>query len=189
MGARLAPCGISMDGRYPGDAPSPRSERWYVVHTQPHAERRAAQHLEQQAYTVFCPLLRRPIRHARQTIVKAVPLFPRYLFVRFGVAERQWRSVNGTLGVVRLIMQGDKPQAVPEGVVEHLQHRMIEAGGSVCEPALHVGEPVRIESGPFAGLMATLERLDERGRVCVLLELLGRSVAVTLDGDVVSSAA
>lgn len=38
---------------------------------------------------------------------------------------------------------------------------------------LRTGEIVNFVSGPFSGLMGTLERLTDAGRVTVLLDLLG----------------
>jgi transcription elongation factor/antiterminator RfaH len=161
----------------------PHGERWYVVHCHPHAEARAEQHLAQQGYVVFCPRLRRLVRHARQSSVKFVPLFPRYLFVQLDTGRQRWRAINGTAGVARLLVQGDEPAAAPLGVVESLMARVID------QDSLKIGAPVQIAEGPFAGLMGTLEHLDERGRVRVLLDLLGRRVSVMVGGRVVSSAA
>ena len=42
------------------------------------------------------------------------------------------------------------------------------------------GQPVRLISGPFANLLAQVERHDARGRVRVLLEMLGGSMSVAV---------
>ena len=67
-------------------------ERWYVVHTQPHAEGRALFHLERQGYRVFCPRYRKVIRHARKKTNALMPLFANYLFLRLDVSREQWRA-------------------------------------------------------------------------------------------------
>jgi transcription antitermination factor NusG len=46
------------------------------------------------------------------------PFFPRYQFIVLDLARHQWHSVNGTIGVSRLVMCGDRPHPVPPGVVE-----------------------------------------------------------------------
>jgi transcriptional antiterminator RfaH len=164
-------------------------ERWYVVHTQPHAETRAILHLERQGYLIFCPRTRKTMRHARKATRTLAPLFPNYLFVRLDVARDQWRSVNGTRGVVRLIMQGETPQPVPRGIVEALQSGRCTNGAMDWTPTFKVGQAVRIADGPFADFVGTLERLDAAGRVRVLLDLLGRSVSVALRCEDLMSAA
>jgi transcriptional antiterminator RfaH len=155
-------------------------ERWYVVHTQRHAEGRAISHLEHQGYRIFCPRTRKTVRHARKATSTLAPLFPNYLFVQLDVARDHWHSVNGTRGVIRLISQGETPQPVPFGIVESLQARMSADGAMDWAPSLKIGQAVRIADGPFVDFVGTLEHLDAADRVRVLLEILGRSVSVAL---------
>ena len=167
----------------------PAAMRWHVVQTQPLQERRAVQHLQRQDYHIFWPSYRRTIRHARRSSVTLVPLFPGYLFLRLEASHDRWRRINGTRGVVRLLTQGDVPQVLPHGVIEALQAEAGPDGIMNRQVSLHVGETVRILQGPFTDLPGRLERLDAAGRVCVLLDLLGRSVRVDLSRDAVSPAA
>jgi len=171
------------------DAETMASARWYVVHTQPSAEDRAVVRLQTQGYHVFCPRLRKVVRHARKNTVKLAPLFPGYLFLRLDLSRDRWRSVNGTRGVVRLLAQGDTPQAVPPGVIEELQSHA-DVHGALDRPLLlNAGQRVRIAEGPFADLVGTLQRLDGADRVHVLLDLLGRSVSTTLPYEALAPAA
>ncbi len=156
------------------------NERWYVVHTQPHAEGRAISNLERQGYRVFCPRTRKTVRHARRITSTLAPLFPNYLFVRLDAKRDLWRSVNGTPGVIRMITQGETPQPVPYGVVEALQSRLSADGTMSWTSSLKIGQAVRISDGPFVDFVGTLEHLDAAGRVRVLLDMLGRSVSVAL---------
>jgi transcriptional antiterminator RfaH len=164
-------------------------ERWYVVHTQPHAEGRAATNLERQGYILFCPRLRKTVRHARKRATILAPLFANYLFLRLDVSRDRWRSINGTRGVIRLITQGETPQPVPPGVVEALQDRIGADGVLEWTQALRIGQSVRISGGPFADFVGTLEQLDDAGRVRVLLDILGRSVSVALRCEALMPAA
>jgi transcriptional antiterminator RfaH len=162
------------------DATTPATARWYVVHTQSCAEDCAVLHLEAQGYQVFCPRLRKMVRHARKSTSKFVPLFPGYLFVRLDTARDRWRSVNGTRGVIRLLTQGDVPQPVPQGVVEDLRSHVDVDGAVSRTRSLVPGQQVRIAEGPFADFVGTLQRLNGADRVQVLISLLGRSVSATL---------
>jgi transcriptional antiterminator RfaH len=154
--------------------------RWYVVHTQAYAETRASMHLEMQGYHVFCPRLRKTVRHARKSTDKLGPLFPGYLFLEMNPSRDRWHSVNGTRGVIRLLTQGDVPQPVPAGIVENLRSRADRHGIVQSVPELGAGQPVRITEGPFEDLVGTLHGLEGADRVHVLLELLGRSVMTTM---------
>src|SRR3954466_10002823 len=93
--------------------PGPIPARWYAVYCQPHRERSAAQNLLKQGFDTFLPLRRKIHRHAGKIEAVSAPLFPGYLFVRLDIALHRWRCVNGTYGVIRLVMQGERPSPMP----------------------------------------------------------------------------
>lgn len=154
--------------------------RWYCVHTQPEKESFAQRNLIGQGVVAFCPMQRRTIRHARKKINVLRPLFPRYLFVHLDVDGDHWHKVNRTFGVSSLVMTGDEPTPVPEGVVECLMDTA-DPRGVVSERSLEafdLGEEIQVRSGPFSGHVARVHQLDDRGRVCLLLSIMGGSVSV-----------
>jgi transcription antitermination factor NusG len=102
-------------------------ERWYAVHTLPFAEARAERQLHRQGFRTFQPKRHKTVRHARRLSTVEAPFFPRYLFIVLDLAHHQWRSVNGTFGVSRLVMRGDQPDPLPRGVVEALIARPTRA--------------------------------------------------------------
>jgi transcriptional antiterminator RfaH len=161
-------------------------ERWYVVRTQPHREAQAAQQLENQDYRVFLPRFLKSRRHARKFETVLAPLFPRYMFIVLDLGRDRWRSVNGTYGVDRLLMRSGEPEAVPQGLVEQLTEAASADGVARSGPALKEGQSIRVTAGPFAELLGTLERLDDQGRVRVLLEIMGGSVPVLLPQTIVA---
>src|SRR5258708_5439855 len=79
----------------------PDGERWYAVHTLPHSERRAQIQLRNQEFRTFLPQRLKTVRHARKSRTVHAPYFPRYLFVALNLSKHQWRSVNGTLWLLR----------------------------------------------------------------------------------------
>ena len=160
--------------------PSLDKQRWYAVHCQPHREQGAALHLRNQGYDVFLPRRERTIRHARRIETVRRPFFPGYLFLHLDLSCERWRPVNGTFGVVRLIMRGDEPAPVPRGVVEVLKTSCNEDDILEWQPPLALGEAVRVTTGPFADLVGELDQLDGAGRVRVLLELMGGKVPTWL---------
>ena len=98
----------------------------------------------------------------------------------------RWRSINGTLGVDRLLTYDGEPQPVPHGVVESLISAADPDGGIRFHFDLKEGETIRVTAGPFADLVGQLERLDENGRVKVLLDLMGGKVRVALPQTLVA---
>jgi transcription elongation factor/antiterminator RfaH len=154
-------------------------ERWYAVHTLPFAEARAEGQLHNQRFRTFQPKRLKTVRHARRLKTVEAPYFPRYLFVVLDLGRHQWRKVNGTFGVSRLVMRGDQPHPVPRGVVEALIATADARGILQLGDKLQVGGPVRLMAGPFAEQLAILEHLDDSGRVRVLLDILGRQVTIS----------
>jgi transcription antitermination factor NusG len=152
--------------------------RWYAVNTLPNREFRAKMQLENQGYRVFLPARLKTVRHARKLTNVPAPFFSRYLFIELDLTHHRWRSVNGTFGVAQLVMQGEMPQPVPHGVVEAMLASVDERGFLCLERNLKVGAQVRLTAGPFAEQLATLDRLDDSGRVRVLLEIMGGPVPV-----------
>jgi transcription elongation factor/antiterminator RfaH len=154
-------------------------ERWYAVHTLPFAEARAEGQLHRQGFRTFQPKRHKTVRHARRQSTVEAPFFPRYLFIVLDLSRDQWRSVNGTFGVSRLVMRGDQPHPVPRQVVEALIAAADARGILHFDEKLQVGGSVRLMTGPFAEQLAILDRLDDAGRVRVLLDILGRQIAIS----------
>lgn len=169
--------------------PLGHGERWFAARTHPYRESSAQFNLQRLGFGAFFPRVRRTVRHARKLRNVLAPLFPGYLFVILDLSRDRWRSVNGAIGVASLIMGTEQPIPVPRGVVEAL---IAGRGGSgtVClDQDLAIGQMVRILSGPFAQALCRLEHLDDRGRVCVLLEIMGGQVAAYLDRSALGPAA
>jgi transcription elongation factor/antiterminator RfaH len=161
-----------------GDSKDIDMVRWYAVRTQPAQERRAEFQLRQQGYVTFLPLLKKSVRHARKLRQVRAALFPGYLFVQLDLDRDRWRSVNSTYGVSGLIMGGDQPMPVPVGVVESFIN-LTQADGLVdFTPNLKLGAEVVLVSGGLSGMIGRLKRCDGKGRVEVLLQIMGQEVCV-----------
>jgi transcriptional antiterminator RfaH len=165
------------------------NERWFLAHTLPKSEWKAELHLGAQGFRTFQPQIRKTIRHARQLKTVRAPLFPRYLFVILDLERDRWLSVRSTVGVSSLFSSRDgRPVPVPVGIVESLIERS-EDTVTRLDSNLVQGQQVRILTGPFADFVGMLERLNEAGRVRVLLEMMGTAVPVTLHRSALAPAA
>ena len=168
--------------------PLGEAERWYVARTLPQRELHAARQLTNQGFRIFVPRYWKNRRHARKVETISAPLFPRYIFVVVDRSRDRWRSINGTLGVDRLLMYGGEPQPVPHGVVENLITAADLDGNVRFDFHLKEGQTVKVMAGPFVDLVGQLERLDDNGRVRVLLEILGGKVRVALPQKLIAPA-
>jgi transcriptional antiterminator RfaH len=161
--------------------------RWYVVQTLARKEQLAAQHLQRQGFVTFCPLRARPPARLGRPARPSEPLFPCYLFVSFDVQNTQWRAVNGTIGVVRIVALGSgraaMPTPVPEGLVELFQSRCDESGEFAFKAGLKAGDRVRVIGGPFDNLCATIETAGPAERAVIMLDFMARQTRVTVQAS------
>ena len=164
--------------------------RWYVAHTQSRAEMKAAQHLRNQAFTVYMPRYVKRRSHARRIEFVAAPLFPRYIFVSMDLHDAPWRCIRSTVGVCDLVCHGDQPALVPEEVIEALRQRE-NKDGMVALPARNFvkGDRVHIVDGALCGLSGIFECATDEERVVILMDLLGRPVRVRLSPETIQPSA
>jgi transcriptional antiterminator RfaH len=166
----------------PSTTPLASGPLWYLAQTQAGKEKLARQHLERQAFEVFLPLSWRTLRHGRSLRTTQTAYFPGYLFVSVDVHVQRWRSIDGTVGVIRLVKTGDRPAPAPQGLVAAMRD-MTDRDGvlDLVGPDLAPGATVRVIRGPFADQLAMVDRQDPMGRVRVLLTMMNQSVPVQLD--------
>lgn len=149
--------------------------RWYLAQLKPGGFDRAVLNLERQGYQTFMPMREETNRRAGQWSKKNKPLFPGYLFVNVSDENPKWASINSTYGVSRLVaLEAGHPTPVDLHLIQALQNRMSDEGQLIEPDALSVGDEVRVVSGPLTEKLAHIEAIPEKGRIYVLLDLMGR---------------
>lgn len=163
-------------------------KQWYAVYTQPRGEAIATENLERQGFEVFFPRYLKRRSHARKIEMVPAPLFPRYIFIAYGIEERGLRVVRSTRGAIDLVRSGDEPASVPAVIIDEIRRRQDESGFVVLSlhKKLGRGDRIRIDAGPFASYEAIFESMRDNERVIALLSLLGRKVLVNVPADAVS---
>jgi transcriptional antiterminator RfaH len=159
------------------------SATWCVVYTQPLKESVAQRNLIDQGYEVYVPRFKKTCRHARKVEEKCVPLFSRYIFARINVHSARWRSVNSTCGVSYLLMSNETtPSSIHDDVIETLRAQEIGEGLVPLSSLVTFvkGEKIRIADGAFKDHVALFESFDDKSRVRLLLNFMGRDVNLVL---------
>ncbi|WP_295392335.1 transcription/translation regulatory transformer protein RfaH [uncultured Thiodictyon sp.] len=163
---------------------------WSVVFTKPRQEALARENLERQGFAAYLPLLKQSKRRRGCWVEVVEPLFPRYLFVALEFGVQDLSPIRSTLGVIDLVRFGLTPATVPRGVVESLM--AAEDPAAACHLGRHEpfrkGDRVTIAAGPFAGIDAIFEESTGKGRVSLLLDLLGQANRVQIDKNLVLAA-
>ena len=100
------------------------------------------------------------------------PLFPCYLFSRFGYEDQQ-RAVSYARGVRRIVVFGTTPGVVEQDVIDAMKSRLEDGYVTANSLKLSLGDVVRIQDGPLSGLEAVFERqMSGHDRVVLLLRTL-----------------
>jgi transcriptional antiterminator RfaH len=153
---------------------------WAAAQLQPQRDQLALHCLKLFGFETYAPRLRDQRTIRGRKVIKTPLLFPGYVFV---LIELQWNQARWSPGVVRLVMDGIAPAAVPDTVVTSLRAR--EVNGLIelpppPPPRFRRGDHVQIRRGPLAGKVGLFAGMRPRDRVAVLLSLLGGSRRVEL---------
>jgi transcription elongation factor/antiterminator RfaH len=167
----------------------PERLRWYVAQTRARQEKLAQMNLEAQKFEVFLPQILKTTRHARRHRLVKAAVFPGYLFIRLDPDQHRWRSVNGTIGVSRLLTANERPTPAPIGVVEALMSYVDDQGYCQLSRDLVPGQRVSVVRGPFTRLIGEVLSMDDKGRTRVLLEIMGGKVVTMLERSSLEAAA
>ncbi len=164
--------------------------RWYAIHTYSGYEENVAQNLrtriesldmQEKIFNVLVPKEKKiKIKNGKRKVVEE-KIFPGYVLVEMVVEDDSWYVVRNTPNVTGFIGTGTTPTPIDEAEIKSLQKRM-----GVEEPQykidIGVGDPVRINDGPFKNFEGKVSDIDEtRGKVKVLVSMFGRETPVELD--------
>ena len=166
----------------PISGPSPNTSTWFLVRSKPRQEAVALTHLARQGYESYLPLFATEKLVRRKQAIVQEPMFARYLFVRLDTSGngQSWSPIRSTVGVSELVCFGSRPARVDDALIATLRER--EAARQASPTTLFAsGDSVRITEGAFSGLEAIYQMNDAEGRAMVLLDLLSKPVAMTID--------
>jgi len=156
---------------------------WFLAQLRPNCAQIAERNLARQGFRTFLPLEQGTARRSGRFVDALMPLFPGYIFVAVQTAAGQWRTINSTYGVTRLVSFGQEPAPVPLDIVSQLMLRCDAAGKLLPPRLLKPGDQVRVTAGPFAQFVAEIETIAPDRRVWVLMEIMGGQTRVAVKAD------
>ena len=160
--------------------------KWFALVVRPQHEKAVAEQLQAKELEQYVPLYRSRRRWSDRVKAIDLPLFPRYVFCRFGFEQRL--SVLSTPSVLTIVSFGGKPAPVNESELGAVR-ALVGSGLPVSPwPFLRAGQRVRIVRGAMTGVEGILVREKTSCRVVVNVELLSCGAAVEIDRDFVEPA-
>lgn len=165
-------------------------ERWYVVQSIPRMEGWALENIIADGFNAYWPRYKVSVK-GRPAAEKYRSVFPGYMFVAFDTALDPWRNICSVRGVRKILgASDDGASALPRGFVEMM---MTDVPSGILEQPtdeqvlFKAGDSLRIDDGALKGHVGIM-KFHEKGRVALLLTLLGRENVVYLPADRVSYA-
>lgn len=170
--------------------------RWYIIHTYSGQEDRVKKNLEQRItsmdvgdriFQVVIPTEEEiEIRDGRRRSVRK-KVFPGYIMIQMNMDDDSWHIVRNTPGVTGFVSSEDEKELRPKPVpleqreVDNIL-KQIESEAPKVRIGFVVGQSVRINDGPFADFIGTVDQvMSDRGKVRILVSFFGRETPVELD--------
>lgn len=156
---------------------------WYAITVKSQHEKAVDQQLQAKALESYLPLYRARRRWSDRIKAVDLPLFPRYVFCRFGFEDRL--KVLSISNVTAIVGFGGKPCPISDDEIGSIKTVVGSSLPYSPWPFLRTGQRVRVRQGALEGLEGILAREKSGCRVVLNVELLGRAVAVEIERDLV----
>ena len=151
-------------------------KNWFIVQFKKNNHKVAERNLNLQGFETFLPMQEITIRKPKRFLNKLVPLFPGYMFVAFDPENDDWRKINSTTGVAKLLFSDIYLRPIPLELVNGLKLRCSSTEKIKNLILPKKGHKIKIMQGPLANFVATVEALDADNRLDVLIEFMGRPI-------------
>jgi transcription antitermination factor NusG len=155
-------------------------QRWYAVHTRAKHERRVAAELQKRGIKTFVPVVPEVHRWSDRRRVVEVPLFPCYAFVCTAIVSEVQIIALRHPSVLRVIGFQGRPSPIPDEEILTIQTVLCSGVPVGPHAFVQAGERVRIRGGSLDGVEGVLIGNAVDRKLVVSVELVGQSVAVSL---------
>ena len=156
-------------------------KQWYLISSKPKRDSVAEQHLFEQGYEVYRPLVSRLRKRSNKFIEVTESLFPGYIFISLDAKRDDWSPIRSTVGVNRIVSFGSQPALVPKGIINSIK----EAEKSIGEKVINLdrfkaGDGVTMQSGAFKGIQSIFLNYNGKERAMILIKIMSAETKVTV---------
>ena len=159
---------------------------WYLLQTKPNAHITASENLRRQGFDIFLPLITKTTKKNSKFLDTKVPLFPGYLFMGSLINPIPWKSVNATRGISKAVTLDGIYRSINTLIIEGLKNRCDEHGVLRRLDDIVAADRVKIERGPFAEFICTVDQIKGDQRAWVLIDILQQQTRAEVSLDNVS---
>lgn len=159
---------------------SMNSGNWFLLYCKGREEQRAVDNLKNQnieSFFVSIPI-EKIIRGKK--VIREVPLFPNYVFVKLDIKNDNFNSVRSTRGVVNFIKCGIEYINVPLSLIDNLKNYH----QNQTQVIFKQNDKLFIKDGPFKGLSAIYQCADGLERSVVLINFLQKKTQIKINNKI-----
>jgi transcription antitermination factor NusG len=162
---------------------SDTQKKWYVLYTNPRAEKKVAFTLSSNGYEVYLPLITTLKQWSDRKKKVEEPLFKSYLFI-YASHELDHLGILQVQGVMKFVRIGKEIISVRQKQIDAI--KLLLATGSdmeVSDATYEIGDAVEIFAGPLKGLQGYIVKQLGTRNFSVSLEQLGASLLITVPAN------
>ena len=164
---------------------------WYIIHTYSGFEKKVKESLrtradsfgfEKKVGEILIPTEDVvEMRNGKKVTTERL-LYPGYVLVQLALDDELWHVIKNTPRVTGFVGGGHDPQPLTENEVNQILNRQI-ASAERPRPKMEFArnDRVKIVDGPFSGFSGTVEEVNDRSTVKVMVTIFGRGTPVELE--------
>jgi len=155
--------------------------KWHVLYLRPRTEKKVALVCRKFGIDHFLPLREETKVYQRRRVTVHKPLFSGYIFAAFGDEQRV--LLQRTNHLLRLLEPDDEAAFLHN--LEQIRLALAADPKLEAEATFREGRLVRIKAGAFAGIEGVLSTVRGKTQVRLNVELIGQSVALDVDREMI----
>jgi transcriptional antiterminator RfaH len=154
---------------------------WFALYTKPRHEFKAAGQLERLNINYYLPVVKKINQWSDRKKNVTEPLLRGYIFIHADEKERRLSLEEQS--ILRCVFDMGKPAVIPEWQMENLSNFLKKESEYFIYEGLIPGMKVRINEGPFQGIVGVIQQTENHNTFAVTIELLNRSVLTHISKD------
>jgi transcriptional antiterminator RfaH len=151
--------------------------KWYVVYTQPRAEKKCGECLTEKNIKYYLPLITTIRQWSDRKKKVELPLFPSYMFVY--VSHMEYYEVLNIAGISRYLFFEGKPATISQKEIDKIKMLLnADIDLEVSHEKILPGEMVEITHGPLRGVKGEMIQYKGERKVAIRIKQIDFSLLI-----------
>jgi transcription antitermination factor NusG len=153
--------------------------KWNVLYLKPRTEKKMARICEIMGVEYYLPLRIERKTYQRRAVTTHIPVFPSYFFAQY---DREHLSKLKEFNLLLREMESQK-EAILVHELDQIKKALAVDSSLGADTALKKGLMVRITDGPFTGIEGRIEKVRQKTKVSLDVNLINQAIRVEVEGS------